>query len=143
MKDVEAGHKAPFAHVAISAANQTGTIWQNFSGAAIANITNAITKQDGDVVNLRITNRQADFVEMLVARLLPDRFQETIIAALEALHEASLGIPRRINQVATRLLLLGAVGVAMVLLGVFFWIRSFGEGGSDTVIRAARRSGVA
>lgn len=26
----------------------------------------------------------------------------------------------------------GAVGVAMVLLGVFFWIRSFGEGGSDT-----------
>lgn len=26
----------------------------------------------------------------------------------------------------------GAVGVAMVLLGVFFWLRSFGEGGSDT-----------
>jgi hypothetical protein len=31
----------------------------------------------------------------------------------------------------------GAVGVAMVLLGVFFWIRSFGEGGSDTGARAA------
>lgn len=29
----------------------------------------------------------------------------------------------------------GAVGVAMVLLGVFFWIRSFGEGGSDTGAR--------
>lgn len=26
----------------------------------------------------------------------------------------------------------GAVGVLMVLLGLFFWIRSFGEGGSDT-----------
>ena len=31
----------------------------------------------------------------------------------------------------------GAVGVAMVLLGVFFWIRSFGEGGSDTGARPA------
>lgn len=30
----------------------------------------------------------------------------------------------------------GAVGVAMVLLGLFFWIRSFGEGGSDTGARA-------
>ena len=29
----------------------------------------------------------------------------------------------------------GAIGVAMVLLGVFFWIRSFGEGGSDTGAR--------
>lgn len=26
----------------------------------------------------------------------------------------------------------GAVGVVLVLLGLFFWIRSFGEGGSDT-----------
>jgi hypothetical protein len=31
----------------------------------------------------------------------------------------------------------GAVGVAMVLLGLFFWIRSFGEGGSDTGARPA------
>lgn len=31
----------------------------------------------------------------------------------------------------------GAVGLAMVLLGVFFWIRSFAEGGSDTGVRPA------
>jgi hypothetical protein len=29
----------------------------------------------------------------------------------------------------------GAVGVVMVLLGLFFWVRSFGEGGSDTGAR--------
>ncbi len=33
---------------------------------AIANVTNAIAKQDGDVVNLRIVNRQADFFEMVI-----------------------------------------------------------------------------
>jgi GTP pyrophosphokinase len=33
---------------------------------AIANITNAIAKQDGDLVNLRIVNRNADFTEMVV-----------------------------------------------------------------------------
>jgi len=33
---------------------------------SIANITNAIAKQDGAVVNLRIVNRQADFHEMVI-----------------------------------------------------------------------------
>jgi hypothetical protein len=28
--------------------------------------------------------------------------------------------------------ILGAVGIVLVLLGLFFWVRSFGEGGSDT-----------
>ena len=54
-------------------------------GAAIANITNAIAKQDGEVVNLRITNRQNDFVEMLVDVDVRDLHQlVNVIAGLRA-----------------------------------------------------------
>ncbi len=34
--------------------------------SAIADVTNAITKHDGAIANLRIVNRQSDFFEMLV-----------------------------------------------------------------------------
>ena len=34
--------------------------------AALANLTNAIAKHDGAVANLKIVNRQADFIEALV-----------------------------------------------------------------------------
>jgi len=54
-------------------------------GAAIANITNAIARQDGDVVNLRIVNRQSDFVEMLVDVEVRDLHQlVNVIASLRA-----------------------------------------------------------
>ena len=54
-------------------------------GAAIANITNAIAKQDGEVVNLRIVSRQADFMEMLVDVEVRDLHQLiTVIAGLRA-----------------------------------------------------------
>ncbi len=53
--------------------------------AAIASITNAIAKQDGDVTNLRIVNRQADFMEMLVDVEVRDLHQlVTVIASLRA-----------------------------------------------------------
>ena len=53
--------------------------------AAIASITNAISKQDGDVVNLRIVNRQADFMEMLVDVEVRDLHQlVNVIASLRA-----------------------------------------------------------
>ncbi len=54
-------------------------------GAAIAHVTNAISKQDGEVVNLRITNRQADFLEMLVDVEVRDLHQlVSVIAGLRA-----------------------------------------------------------
>jgi len=54
-------------------------------GNAIANITNAISRQDGDVVNLRIINRQDDFMEMLVDVEVRDLHQlVTVIASLRA-----------------------------------------------------------
>ena len=54
-------------------------------GPAIASITNAIAKQDGDVINLRIVNRQADFMEMLIDVEVRDLHQlVTIIASLRA-----------------------------------------------------------
>jgi guanosine-3',5'-bis(diphosphate) 3'-pyrophosphohydrolase len=53
--------------------------------AAIANVTNAISRQDGDVVNLRIVNRQDDFVEMLVDVEVRDLHQlVNVIASLRA-----------------------------------------------------------
>jgi GTP diphosphokinase / guanosine-3',5'-bis(diphosphate) 3'-diphosphatase len=35
-------------------------------GATLANLTNAISKQDGAIANLKIVNRQQDFMEALV-----------------------------------------------------------------------------
>ena len=53
--------------------------------ATIANVTNSIAKQDGEVVNLRIVNRQADFLEMLVDVEVRDLHQlVTVIAGLRA-----------------------------------------------------------
>ncbi len=52
---------------------------------AIAHVTNAISKQDGDVVNLRIINRQADFSEMLIDVEVRDLRQlVNVIASLRA-----------------------------------------------------------
>ena len=52
---------------------------------AIANVTNAISKQDGDVVNLRIVNRQQDFSEMLIDVEVRDLRQlVNVIASLRA-----------------------------------------------------------
>ena len=52
---------------------------------AIANVTNAIAKQDGDVVNLRIVHRQADFFEMAVDVEVRDLRQLiNVIASLRA-----------------------------------------------------------
>jgi len=53
--------------------------------SAIANVTNAISKQGGDVVNFRIVNRQADFFEMLVDVEVRDLRQlVNVIASLRA-----------------------------------------------------------
>jgi len=52
---------------------------------AIANVTNAISRQDGDIVNLRIVNRQGDFFEMLVDIEVRDLRQlVNVIASLRA-----------------------------------------------------------
>ena len=52
---------------------------------AIANVTNAIAKQDGEVANLRIVNRQADFFEMVVDVEVRDLRQLiNVIASLRA-----------------------------------------------------------
>jgi GTP pyrophosphokinase len=52
---------------------------------SLANVTNAIAKQDGDVVNLRIVNRQADFFEILVDVEVRDLRQLiNVIASLRA-----------------------------------------------------------
>ncbi len=52
---------------------------------AIANVTNAISRQDGDIVNLRIVNRQGDFFEMLLDVEVRDLRQlVNVIASLRA-----------------------------------------------------------
>jgi len=52
---------------------------------AIANVTNAIAKQDGEVTNLKILNRQADFFEMVVDVEVRDLRQLiNVIASLRA-----------------------------------------------------------
>jgi len=53
--------------------------------AAMASVANAISKQGGDVVNLRIVNRQSDFCEMLVDVEVRDLRQlVNVIASLRA-----------------------------------------------------------
>ena len=52
---------------------------------SIASVTNAISRQDGDIVNLRIVNRQADFCELLVDVEVRDLRQLiNVIASLRA-----------------------------------------------------------
>ncbi len=52
---------------------------------ALAAVTNAISKQDGAVTNLKIVNRQADFFEMLVDVEVRDlRHLSSVIAGLRA-----------------------------------------------------------
>jgi GTP pyrophosphokinase len=52
------GRDAPFiGRISVIAANEPGTL---------AALTNAIAKQDGTVSNLKIVNRQQDFIEVLV-----------------------------------------------------------------------------
>jgi len=53
--------------------------------ATLANLTNAIAKHDGAVANLKIQNRQADFVEVLVDVEVRDlKHLSTVIAGLRA-----------------------------------------------------------
>jgi GTP pyrophosphokinase len=53
--------------------------------AALANLTNAVTRHDGAVTNLRIVNRQHDFMEILVDVEVKDvRHLSTVIAGLRA-----------------------------------------------------------
>ena len=55
------------------------------SSKSIASVTNAIAKQDGDVVNLRIVHRAADFCEMAVDVEVRDLRQLiNVIASLRA-----------------------------------------------------------
>ena len=61
------------------------TAAENRNSRAIANVTNAISKQDGDVSNLRIVNRQADFFEMIIDVEVRDLRQLiNVIASLRA-----------------------------------------------------------
>ncbi|AHJ62822.1 GTP pyrophosphokinase [Granulibacter bethesdensis] len=54
-------------------------------GNALANITNAIAKQDGAVMNLKIVNRQQDFFEILIDVNVRDvRHLSHVIAGLRA-----------------------------------------------------------
>ncbi len=54
-------------------------------GNALANLTNAIAKQEGNIANLKIVNRQQDFMEVLVDVDVRDvRHLSTLIAALRA-----------------------------------------------------------
>ena len=62
--------------ISVVAANEPGTL---------ASLANAISKQDGSVTNLKITNRQQDFFEVLVDVEVRDlRHLSTVIAGLRA-----------------------------------------------------------
>ena len=51
----------------------------------MATLTNAIAKQDGTVTNLRIVNRQLDFMEVLIDVDVRDvRHLSSVIAGLRA-----------------------------------------------------------
>ena len=53
--------------------------------ATLANLTNAIAKQEGAVTNLKIQNRQADFLEVLVDVDVRDlKHLSNVIAGLRA-----------------------------------------------------------
>ncbi len=53
--------------------------------ATLANLTNAVARQDGAVTNLKITNRQQDFIEILVDVEVRDlRHLSMVIAGLRA-----------------------------------------------------------
>ena len=53
--------------------------------ATLANLTNAVARQDGGVTNLKIVNRQQDFVEILVDVEVRDlRHLSMVIAGLRA-----------------------------------------------------------
>ncbi len=53
--------------------------------AALASLTNAVAKHDGSISNLRIVNRQQDFVEVLIDVEVRDiRHLSTVIAGLRA-----------------------------------------------------------
>ncbi|MBV9736020.1 MAG: bifunctional (p)ppGpp synthetase/guanosine-3',5'-bis(diphosphate) 3'-pyrophosphohydrolase [Acidisphaera sp.] len=69
--------KAPHTgRISVIAANQPG---------ALANLTNAVSKHDGAIANLKIVNRQQDFFEALVDVEVRDlRHLSTVIAGLRA-----------------------------------------------------------
>ena len=55
--------------------------------ATLANLTNAVSRQDGAVTNLKITNRQQDFIEILVDVEVRDlRHLSMVIAGLRAVN---------------------------------------------------------
>jgi len=52
---------------------------------ALANLTNAVARHEGSVTNLKIVNRQQDFMEILVDVEVRDlRHLSTVIAGLRA-----------------------------------------------------------
>jgi GTP pyrophosphokinase len=52
---------------------------------ALASVANAVAKQDGAIANLKITNRQAEFFEMLIDVEVRDlRHLSNVIAGLRA-----------------------------------------------------------
>ena len=58
LHDGRVGRDAPFiGRISVIAGNEPG---------ALASLTNAVAKQDGTVSNLKIVNRQQDFIEILV-----------------------------------------------------------------------------
>ncbi len=78
-------------HVETQARGKTGTYTGRISVIAanekttLANLTNAVARQDGGVTNLKIVNRQQDFIEILVDVEVRDlRHLSMVIAGLRA-----------------------------------------------------------
>jgi len=75
------------AEVARSKATHTGRISAiaNNTQGALATLTNAVAKQDGSITNLKVTNRQQDFFEVLLDVEVRDtRHLGNVIAGLRA-----------------------------------------------------------
>jgi len=71
-------HNTHTGRISVIAANEPTTL---------GNLTNAVSRQDGGVTNLRIVNRQQDFIEILVDVEVRDlRHLSMVIAGLRAVH---------------------------------------------------------
>ena len=57
----------------------------NNAPGALATLTNAVAKQDGSITNLKVTNRQQDFFEVLLDVEVRDvRHLNNVLAGLRA-----------------------------------------------------------
>jgi len=84
--DYEAGSNSPVG-ASSKAAKHTGRISVIAANepSTLANLTNAVSRQDGAVTNLKITNRQQDFIEILLDVEVRDlRHLSMVIAGLRA-----------------------------------------------------------